>query len=84
MIYSTSSIIAESRFGSHLFFFRQQLMWVLLSIGLVYVISRLDLKRVAVYSVPALLFTLLLLSLVFVMPARNQAHRWLMLGPLTV
>ena len=83
MIYSTSSIIAESRFGSHLYFFRQQLLWALLSVLLVVVISRLDLKRVAVYSVPALLLTLVALALVFLMPARNDAHRWLMLGPLT-
>lgn len=84
MVYSASSILAESRFGSHLYFFRQQLLWAILSGVTIYIISLLDLKRLAVYSAPALLFTLLLLSLVFVMPARNQAQRWLMLGPLTV
>jgi len=84
MVYSASSILAESRFGSHLFFFRQQFLWAVLSGVTIYVISLLDLKRLAVYSAPALLITLLLLSLVFVMPARNQAQRWLMLGPLTV
>ncbi|MCK4607609.1 MAG: putative lipid II flippase FtsW [candidate division Zixibacteria bacterium] len=83
MIYSTSSIIAENRFDSHLYFFKQQFLWALLSVLLVVVISRLDLKRVAVYSVPALLLTLVALALVFLMPARNDAHRWLMLGPLT-
>jgi cell division protein FtsW len=84
MVYSASSIIAESRFGSHLFFFRQQLLWALLSVVAVYLICRVDLKRLAVYSAPALLFTLLLLSLVFLMPARNQSHRWLFVGPLTM
>ena len=84
MVYSTSSIIADSRFGSHLYFFRNQLLWAILATGAIWIISRLDLQRLAVYSAPALLLTLLLLSLVFVMPARNGSHRWLMLGPLTV
>jgi cell division protein FtsW len=84
MMYSASSILAESRFGSHMYFLRQQAVWALLSIGCIWVLSRLDLKRLAVYSAPALLFTMLLLSLVFLMPARNGSHRWLFLGPLTI
>jgi len=84
MIYSASSILAASRFGSHWFFFRQQLVWGLLSLAVMYVIYRLDLKRLAPYSAPAILFTLLLLSLVFLMPSRNGAQRWLMLGPFTL
>jgi len=84
MIYSASSILAASRFGSHWYFFRQQLVWGVLSLASIYVITRLDLKRLAPYSAPALLLTLLLLSLVFVMPARNGSHRWLFLGPLTL
>jgi cell division protein FtsW len=84
MMYSASSILAESRFGSHLYFFRQQAIWALLSIACIWVISKLDLNRLAVYSVPSLLFTILLLSLVFLMPTRNGSHRWLFLGPLTI
>jgi cell division protein FtsW len=84
MIYSASSIIAESRFGSHFYFFRQQFIWGILSIGAVYLISLLDLKRLAIYSAPALLFTFTLLGLVFLMPERNDAHRWLFLGPVTL
>ena len=84
MIYSASSIIAESRFGSHWFFFKQQLIWAVLSLLCIWVLSRLDLQRWAIYSAPGLLLTLLMLSLVFLMPARNQSHRWLFLGPLTI
>ena len=82
MIYSSSSMLAESRFGSQWFFLRQQLLWVVVSVVVVAVISRLDLRRLAVYSAPALLFTLLLLSLVFLMPAFNGSRRWLILGQL--
>jgi len=84
MIYSASSILAESRHGSHWFFFSHQLIWAALSLVVVYALQKVDLSRLAVYSAPALLVTLLLLSLVFLMPARNQAHRWLMVGPLTL
>ena len=84
MVYSTSSIIAEARFGSQWFFFKNQVVWGLLSLGAVFIISKFDLKKLAVYSAPALLVTLVLLSLVFIMPARNGSHRWLMLGTFTV
>lgn len=84
MVYSTSSIISESRFGSHLFFLRNQFIWAVLSLTAIYFIYRMDLSKLAVYSGPALLLTLLLLSLVFLMPARNGSNRWLMLGPMTI
>ncbi len=84
MVYSTSSILAESRFGSHLFFLKNQLMWAAVSLAAMWVILKIDLRRFAVYSAPALLLTLLALSLVFLMPARNGSHRWLMMGPFTV
>ena len=80
MIYSTSSILAESRFGSHLLFIKNQLMWTILSVIVMFVLIKLDLTRISVYSAPALLLVLFLLSLVFLMPARNGSHRWLMLG----
>ncbi|UCG63092.1 MAG: putative lipid II flippase FtsW [Candidatus Zixiibacteriota bacterium] len=83
MVYSTSSIMAESRFGSHLFFFKNQFIWALIAAAVMFVICRLDLQRAAVFSAPALLLVLLLLSLVFLMPARNGSHRWLMIGPFT-
>ncbi len=84
MIYSTSSMLAESRFGSHLLFFKNQIMWSLLSFAAVYFLARIDLRRFAVYSAPALLLTIALLALVFIMPARNGSHRWLFLGPFTI
>ncbi|UCE23907.1 MAG: putative lipid II flippase FtsW [Candidatus Zixiibacteriota bacterium] len=83
MVYSISSIMAESRFGSHMHFFKSQLIWALISIMAIFIITRLDLQKISVYSAPALLAILLLLSLVFLMPARNGAHRWLMVGPFT-
>jgi len=83
LIYSASSIMAESRFGSHTYFIRQQLLWAALSIVGIWLISKVDLERLAIYSVPALFVSLALLAVVFIMPARNEAHRWIFLGPLT-
>ncbi len=84
VIYSASSIMAESRFGSHTYFIRQQLLWAGLSVAAIWLISKVDLERLAIYSVPALFISLGLLAAVFIMPARNEAHRWLFLGPLTL
>lgn len=84
MIYSASSMLAESRFGSHLLFFKNQFIWVVISLAVMAVICRLDLQRLAVYSAPTLLLILLMLSLVFLMPARNGSHRWLMIGGRTL
>ena len=83
VIYSASSIMAESRFGSHTYFIRQQLLWAALSIAGIWLITKLDLERVVIYSVPALFVSLVLLTVVFIMPARNDAHRWIFLGPFT-
>lgn len=79
MVYSTSSIIAAGRFGSQMYFFKQQFIWVLLSAVAIFVIARLDLNRLAIYSAPALLLTLVLLALVFAMPSRNGSQRWIVL-----
>lgn len=83
MIYSTSSIMAEGRFGSHLLFLRQQCLWTLLSLAVVFVISKLNLQRLAIYSAPAVALSMVLLVLAFFGPARNEAHRWIVLGPMS-
>jgi len=84
MVYSTSSIMAAGRFSSHLYFIRNQAMWAVISLVAMYIIYRLDLRKLAALSVPALFVTLIMLILVFVMPARNGSHRWLILGPVSI
>jgi cell division protein FtsW len=84
MIYSSSSVIAESRFGSHLYFLKRQLLWMFVAIAAGWAVWRVDLKKYASLSVPLLIFSLILLVVSFIMPARNGAHRWLFIGPLTI
>ncbi|MEA1981377.1 MAG: putative peptidoglycan glycosyltransferase FtsW [candidate division Zixibacteria bacterium] len=84
MIYSTSSVMAESRFGSNFYFLKNQFFWVLVSMFAIWIINKVDLKKIAIYSAPSLFGIMLLLLLVFLMPTRNGSHRWLILGPFTM
>lgn len=84
MVYSTSSLLAEERFGSHLYFFKRQLMWLALSAALVAIVIRVDLKWLSAYSPMIVFGAIVALALVFIMPARNGSQRWLFFGPLTV
>jgi cell division protein FtsW len=81
MVYSTSSLLAEQRFGSHLFFIKRQLLWLVVSAGLMAVVMKADLKRLGQYTPLAIVAILIALALVFAMPTRNGSHRWLFLGP---
>jgi len=84
MIYSSSSVMAESRFGSHLFFLRKQIFWLILASIAGWVVMKLDLKKYAPMSVFIMFASIALLSLVFLFEARNGSHRWIFLGPLTI
>ncbi len=84
MIYSTSSMLAQARFGSHLHFLWHQALWAMLSLAAIAAICRLDLAKAALYSPLAFLGMLVALGVVFLMPERNGAHRWLELGPMTI
>ncbi len=84
MVYSTSSLLAEQRFGSHLFFIKRQLLWLAVSAGLMGLVMKADLKRLGQYTPLAIVAIIIALALVFVMPARNGSHRWLFLGPFAV
>jgi len=84
MVYSASSVMAASRFGSHYYFLQRQFMWLVLAAILGGLVMKIDLRKFAACSVPFLFVTLLLLAIVFVMPARNGSHRWIFMGPLTV
>ncbi len=84
IVYSTSFMIAESRHDSNVHFFMRQLLWMTVSLAAVTCICRVDLQRYAFYSVPFLIAVVGLLGLVFLMPPRNGAHRWIMLGSFTL
>lgn len=84
MIYSSSTVVAAGRHGSHLYFLQRQMLWLVIAVAAGWMILKVDLKKYSAYSVPLLFVTLAMLVMVFFMPARNGSHRWLFLGPLTV
>jgi len=84
MIYSSSSVMAESRFGSHLFFLKKQIIWLAISAVAVWFVLKVDLKKYSTLSVLGIFVSLGMLALVFLFEARNGSHRWLFLGPLTI
>lgn len=84
MVYSSSSVMAESRFGSQIFFLKKQIVWLLAAVAVAWMVLRIDVKKIAPYSVLAMFATLAMLILVFFMEARNGSHRWLFIGPFTL
>jgi len=84
MVYSSSSVMAANRFGSHLFFLQKQIVWLLLSLTAAAFIMKIDLRQYSVYAAMGVFVAIVMLALVFLMPARNGSHRWLFLGPLTI
>ncbi len=84
MIYSSSSVMAEVRFGSHSYFLKRQLLWLIIAGVLAWLTLKIDLKKFSSLAVPLLFVSLIMLVLVFFMPARNGSHRWLFLGPITI
>ncbi len=84
MIYSSSSVMADSRFGSHTHFLLRQIIWLAISGMAAWTIIKIDLKKYSVYSVVLVFITLVMLVLVFANRPVNGSHRWIFLGPLSV
>lgn len=83
MIYSASGYVAQVRFQNHHYFLLRQLIWVVAGMVVMLVMMRVDYLH---YWKPGVVYSLLavsaiLLLAVFFFPARNGAHRWIILGP---
>lgn len=85
MLYSTSAIIAQDRYGDSLYFFKRQLLWAALGF-LVMMGARTVPYRVQKRLVlPVIGVTLLALIAVLVIGKEvGGAQRWLVFGPLTL
>jgi cell division protein FtsW len=85
MVWSASSALAQERYGSAYYFLVKQAAWSVISLAAMVVALRLDyraLRRPAVVYSVAALATLLLIVVLF-LPAVNDTHRWIRLGPLS-
>ncbi len=86
MVYSASAIVAADRFNDPYFFLKKQLFWALLGAGCLWLMLRLDYRRLEGWVLPLLIAAGALLVLVLIPPigqAINGTRRWIRLGPVS-
>ncbi len=86
MVYSASAIVAADRFHDPYFFLKKQVFWALLGAGALWVVLRVDYRRLEPLKLPVLIIAAVLLVLVLVPPlgqAINGTRRWIRLGPVS-
>ena len=86
MVYSASAIVAADRFHDPYFFLKKQAFWALLGSAALWVVLRVDYRRLEPLMVPVLIVAVVLLVLVLVPPlgqAINGTRRWIRLGPVS-
>ena len=84
-IYTASSIRAERLYEDSAFFLKRQFIRVLLALVIMFVVARIDYRRVLSWSPPAYWLALALLVFLLFAPESwmiRGSRRWLMLGPL--
>ena len=82
-IYSTTAIFADEKFGDAFFFFRRQLLWVVMGSLAFFVAMRIKYDFLRKISKPLLLLGIFLLVLVFFPQLGREAggaRRWLSVG----
>ncbi len=87
MIFSASAILAQQRFGDNLYFLKRQLIFGALGLLMMFVLSRIDYRRLRGLAYPLLFVSFLLLALVYVPGIGLKvggARRWIHLGIVTV
>lgn len=86
MVYSSSAILAQKRYGSQFYFFGRQALWALVGLAALAVAMRIDYRhyRQPVVIIGLLSFSLTLLGTVLFFPAINGTHRWIRYGPLSL
>jgi cell division protein FtsW len=84
MVYSASSIPADLRFGSSIYYFYRQILWALAGFGAMLLLKRMDYRRLnsATWAFASIGIVIALLVLVYFVDSR--AHRWLRLGPVGI
>ncbi len=83
MVFSASSMMADKKFGSLTYYLRKQMMWGILSFGLMILMSRFDYRRLQHHKLPHILILLsftLLIGLLVGGVRINGARRWFHLG----
>jgi cell division protein FtsW len=80
MIYSSSSILAMERFKDAQYFLKKQILFVVIGMGVMMLLTRLDYHRLKKFAYPGIVVSVILLLLIFVPRLGIQAggaRRWL-------
>ena len=77
MVYSASSVMAESKYGSSYYFAIRQLVWVVLSIPLMLFFKNLHYRKLQTPAVAFTAMALIMMLLVVVYFADPRQHRWI-------
>src|SRR5574341_45787 len=84
MVYSSSAVMAESRFKTQFFFFKKQIFWILISIFFFLLAFKIDYHWYSRVANSILFLSFLLLAGVLVAPAVKGVHRWIKFGPVNI
>lgn len=80
MLFSASSVVSYARFGNTYHYFLRQFLWVVFSLGIFYIVSKIDYRAWRKYAVFFLFFSVFLLILVFIPGLRAEygtARSWI-------
>ncbi len=83
MVYSSSAIYAYEKFNDSMFFFKRHIFYVLIGFLAAALVMSIDYMKIRSFSAPLLVFSSILLMLVFVPGLSQQmggARRWLKIG----
>jgi cell division protein FtsW len=82
MVYSASAVVAQKTQGDEFFFLTRQAMWAAAGFVAMIAAMSIDYRRLKnpAFVTTALMATVGLLSVVFLFPAINGAHRWIRFG----
>jgi len=84
MIYSTSAIFAQERFGDGYYYLKRQALWVFIGLAAFAAAMNVDYHRLRAHSLTLVFASIALLALVFVPGVGRTAggaSRWIRMGP---
>ena len=84
MLFSASYAYAYYNYGNSYYFIVRQAAYAVLGVLAMIVVSYFDYHHLHKFAIPVLLVSYLLLVIVLFLPERNEVHRWIGIGPLTV
>ncbi len=83
MLFSASSVVSFSRYGNTYHYFLRQFIWVILSLGIFWLVTKIDYRSLKKFAVFFLFSSIILLLLVFIPGLRSEygtARSWINIG----